>query len=108
MFSRLNEMGYEKEGGSTFGKDGGKADTAAPAWGDLLPRCKSLQYLDLEQAGLTDFGFLDSLPDLYTFRLSGEESDSGAAKRRQAAFSEGVYPQIKCLVVDDAWLRNPA
>lgn len=108
MFSRLGEIGYEKEGGSTFDKEEGKSDTSSPDWGDLLPRCKSLQYLDLEQAGLTDFGFLDSLPDLYTFCLSGEESGTGAARRRQDAFGEGMYPQIKCLVVDDAWLRNPA
>ena len=110
MFSRLNEMGYEKEGGTTFGKKEGTEGSTAKAgnWEDTLKQCTSLPYLDLERTGMMDFEFLKALPDLYTFRLSGEERDSEAADSRRAAFGEGTYPQIKCLVVDEDWIRNPA
>lgn len=115
MFSYLNEMGYEKDGGSTFQKDkNGDADSdhkketgTSGTWETVLKKCTKLEYLELEHPGMMDFSFLDALPDLYTFCLYGEEQDSEAAEVRRAAFGESACPQVKCLVVDESWLRNP-
>ncbi len=74
---------------------------------EILSACTSLEYLDLEVPGELDFGFLEKLPCLYTFRLSGEEEESRNAAKRRAYFTEDICPQIRCLTIDDNWLRNP-
>lgn len=115
MFPHLNELGYEKEGASTFG--GVKEKEEEDAEGDfgetsesieeILAQCTSLKYLRLETTDAMDFRFLDELPELYTFYLEGEDSESEAARQRCAGFGEEDYGQIQCLVVDGVWLRNP-
>lgn len=115
MFPHLNELGYEKEGASTFG--GVKEKEKEDAEGDfgetsesieeILAQCTSLKYLRLETTDAMDFRFLDELPELYTFYLEGEDSESEAARQRCAGFGEEDYGQIQCLVVDGVWLRNP-
>ena len=116
MFSHLNEIGYEKEGTTTFGDTGekeegeekdGKEEGESISMEDILGQCASLKYLELESQKEIDFGFLDKLPELYTFRLSGEDRESREAELRRAVFGEDDWPQIKCLVIDDSWLRNP-
>lgn len=116
MFSHLNEIGYEKEGTTTFGDTGekeegeekdGKEEGESISMEDILGQCASLKYLELESQKEIDFGFLDKLPELYTFRLSGEDRESREAELHRAVFGEDDWPQIKCLVIDDSWLRNP-
>ncbi len=117
MFSYLNEMGYEKDGGSTFQKDkngetgsGGEKEAGPVSdgtWERILKKCTKLEYLELEHPGMMEFDFLNALPNLYTFCLYGEERDSQAAEVRRAVFGESACPQVKCLVVDESWIRNP-
>ena len=114
MFPHLNDLGYQKEGKSTFAGKTEQEDEEDTARSDLdgalekvLEKCKNLKYLELENTDMTDFEFLDKLPTLYAFRLYGNDGDSSQAAARQSLFEEDDYPQIKCLVVDERWLRNP-
>ena len=121
MFTHLNEMGYEKEGGSTFAKEGETTDASGKGDGaekgkesgndleDTLGKCTSLKYLELEAGtdDVTDFGFLGQLPNLYAFRLCAPEDEGEDTPDRSGLFGEDDYPQVQCLVVDDEWLRNP-
>lgn len=113
-FPHLNDIGYVKEGGSTFEGKTGQEDTEDMGENDscktleeVLKTCKNLKYLELENPDIMDFGFLDQLPDLYAFCLYGNDDESSQAEERQSLFQEDDYPQIKCLVVDEKWLRNP-
>lgn len=131
-FPHLIEIGYEKEGATTFGNQE-KGEEKAEGAGDgkaadgenatdeadkkesggsmkieeVLAQCTSLKYLKLEYTEELDLGFLGKLPQLYTFWLDGEKMESEAAMQRQALFKDEDWPQIKCLVVDGDWLRNP-
>ena len=114
MFPHLNELGYEKEGASNFrGRQRKEEEDAEGIWEtsesieEILAQCTSLKYLRLETTDAMDFRFLDELPELYTFYLEGEDSESEAARQRCAGFGEEDYGQIQCLVVDGVWLRNP-
>lgn len=117
MFPHLNEIGYRKEGATTFENAAETEETGneepdgkegiSMKIEDVLAQCTSLKYLRLESTDELDFKFLKELPDLYTFYLEGEEAESEAARARQARFEEKDYSQIKCLVVDGLWLRNP-
>ena len=53
------------------------------------------------------FDFLNDLPDLYAFCLYGREDDDTEKPPRGSLFGEKDYPQVKCLTVDDEWIRNP-
>lgn len=114
MFPHLNALGYQKEGESTFaGKIEQKQeqDAVKSASGgtleEVLEGCKNLKYLELENPDMTDFGFIDKLPNLYAFCLYGNDGDSSQAEARQSLFGEEDHSQVKCLVVDGKWIRNP-
>lgn len=114
MFPHLNDLGYQKEGESTFAGKTEQEDEEDTARSDLngaleevLEKCKNLKYLELENTNMTDFEFLDKLPNLYAFCLYGNDGESSQATARQSLFEEDDYPQVKCLVVDERWLRNP-
>ena len=62
--------------------------------------------MELETEGMEEFDFIGQLPDLYAFRLFGRDRESAEAEERRAFFSEDAFPQVKCLTVDDKWLRN--
>lgn len=107
----LLAMGFEMEGGTTFSgakeeetKIQGEKEGEEKTMEEILSRCTSLTYLNLEYTRELDYGFLEDLPGLYAFILNGEEEDG----TRQENFPEESFPQIKCLVVDGQWLRNPA
>ncbi len=111
----LLAMGVELEDGTTFSKeetpkderaeeeraDGGKAGKETIE--EILGQCTGLTYLDLEYTQELDYGFLEKLPSLYTFILDGKEDGE-----RKELFSQTDCPQVRCLVVDGSWLRNPA
>ena len=109
MFSHLNEMGYEKDGGSTFtGEGASSADSPSQELlEEALSKCKKLKYLAIENADMETFDFLNDLPDLYAFCLYGREDDDTEKPPRGSLFGEKDYPQVKCLTVDDEWIRNP-
>lgn len=102
----LLAMGVEMEDGTTF-SEGGKTEneeTGEKGLDEILGECPLLTYLELEYAGELDYDFLDNLPLLYTFILKGREEEES----RKNVFAKESYPQIKCLVVDRSWVRNPA
>lgn len=102
---RLNAMGYEREEGSTFGKAEGQASVEKGKLEETLAACTSLTYLSLEYSGELDLDFLTKLPNLYTFRL---EPDNGVGKKEEKRDGTSIgCPQIKCLVIDGTWIRNP-
>lgn len=109
MFSHLNEMGYEKEGGSTFEGAGSSSagGVSQKPLEEVLAKCRKLKYLELENADMETFEFINDLPDLYAFCLSGREDDDTEKPPRGSLFGEKDYPQVKCLTVDDEWIRNP-
>lgn len=108
----LLDMGIELEDGTTFSKGASEQESETPKEAErerktveeILSQCTSLTYLELEYTGEMDYSFLEKLPELYTFILSGEEENG----TRQERFTENSFPQMKCLVVDGQWLRNPA
>ncbi len=108
MFPHLMGMGYQKEGATTF--DGEETvedgDYVSEELGKVLAECRKLKYLELETEGMEEFDFIGQLPDLYAFRLFGRDRESAEAEERRAFFSEDAFPQVKCLTVDDKWLRN--
>lgn len=115
-FPHLNELGYVKEGGSTFSTENNSDKEEKVAASDsgaeksleeVLAGCKTLKYLELENPDMEDFGFLDELPDLYAFCLSGRDEDDDKTPPRSIFFEEDDYPQVRCLTVDGEWLRNP-
>lgn len=73
----------------------------------MLAECRKLKYLELESEEMEDFDFIGQLPDLYAFRLYGRDGESAEGEARQSLFGEDAFPQVKCLAVDDKWLRNP-
>lgn len=111
----LIESGYQKEGGSTFSMESsieeeGEAankgtDTVKPE--EVIEKCSALKYLELEYSGDFDFTCLKELPELYTFILKGKKEDGSDAAQRGSEIADNEYTQIKCLVVDERWLRNP-
>ena len=50
--------------------------------------------VELARQGDINFRFLDELPELYTFYLEGEDSESEAARQRCAGFGEEDYPKL--------------
>lgn len=111
MFPHLTGMGYRKDEATTFDpeKNGGgkEKDYTDKDLGEVLAECRKLKYLELESEEMEDFDFIGQLPDLYAFRLYGRDGDSAEGEARQSLFGEDAFPQVKCLAVDDKWLRNP-
>ncbi|MBO5057019.1 MAG: LysM peptidoglycan-binding domain-containing protein [Lachnospiraceae bacterium] len=110
------EIGYQKEGGSTFSAktgigeeektaDNSDIDVMEPE--EAIGKCTALKYLELEYNGEFDFSCLNQLPELYTFILGGEDAGSSEAGQRGSEITDEDYSQIKCLVVDEKWIRNP-
>lgn len=103
----LLAMGIEMEGGTTF-LEGEEKETQKKekdenkVMEEILAQCTSLTYLELEHTGEMDYSFLEKLPKLYAFILSGEDEEA----ERADEFMQVTGP--KCLVVDGQWLRNPA
>ncbi|MDE7287456.1 MAG: hypothetical protein K2N55_11530, partial [Lachnospiraceae bacterium] len=88
MFSHLNEIGYEKEDGSTF-----TGQSASPSGSvsqepleEVLAECTNLKYLSLEDFDIEMFGFIDNLPNLYAFCLYGREDDDTQKPPRGSLF----------------------
>lgn len=74
---------------------------------EAIGKCTALKYLELEYNGEFDFSCLNRLPELYTFILCGEDAGSSEAGQRGSKITDEDYSQIKCLVVDGKWIRNP-
>ena len=113
MLSYLSEMGYLGDGESTFtkledesGSEKEHAEEGKMTLAEVLEECTGLKYLELESADMEDFDFIRKLPNLYAFRLCTPEH-SEETLDRSSLFGANDYPQVKCLVVDDKWLRNP-
>jgi len=107
----LKKFGYQREEGSTFqNKIMVKKPVKAGAIEEALSACTSLEYLELTYSEPLDFHFLENLPNLYCFRLFEVENygvEEEVQEDRTKYFPEEFCPWIKCLTVDDRWLRNP-
>lgn len=106
----LNNMGFQREEGSTFeAMDYPPPSFSSGELEEALAACPSLTYLKLQYSGTLDFAFLEELPNLYAFLLFEEFSAEKTDMDRKGRFADeaaGYCPQIKCLVIDEKWLRN--
>lgn len=100
--ARSIENGFIKEEGSTYNDY--VIDTQNTWDASVFTTCTELEYLELEKEGLVDVSFLNELPNLYSLNLTNINDKDESPD----LFDEDSYPQIKCLLYNSKWLRNPA
>ena len=73
-----------------------------------LAKCTGLESLNIQHLGAFDSSFLEELPNLYYFRLSGEDSETETGQERLADYEKNPehYRWLRTLVIDDEWVLN--
>ena len=114
MFTHLHTLGFTDDDPTTFSSetmpdtDYYEQTSYDQAFFDALGECGGLEYLSIRHRGAFDSSFLEKLPGLYCFRLSGEDDDTEAKAKRLEDFETFPerYQHLHCLVIDGNWLRN--
>ena len=114
MFTHLYALGFNNEDPTTFSPDK-MPDTdyhEQVSYGEEffadLAKCTGLESLNIQHLGAFDSSFLEELPNLYYFRLSGEDSETETGQERLADYEKNPehYRWLRTLVIDDEWVLN--
>ncbi len=114
MFTHLHALGFTDEDPTTFPPemmpdvDYHEQVSYERKFFDSLSKCTGLESLNIQHFGRFDSSFLTELPNLYYFRLSGEDSETEIGQERLADYEKYPehYQSLHCLVIDDKWLVN--